>query len=255
MQPTVSIILPTYNQAQYLSAAFDGILAQTYRDFELIVVNDGSTDETSRIVSEYRGRKPFRLIETENRGLPSALNRGFREASGSYLTWTSSDNIMLPRMLESLVQALDNDPEIGLAYADWYLIDQDGQILSTARSRKFDRLLLLRDDYINACFLYRRECQARVGEYNTTLSGSEDWDYWLRIAKHFRMKHVPEVLYKFRVHSQSMTANREGLVPYREFAAKWRRDNPMAWYASKVKWHLLGLVLGRRPSVRFEPSG
>jgi len=252
--PRVSIVLPTYNQAGYLSDALDSILAQTYRDYELIVVNDGSTDRTSEILAAYSSRTALHLIETENHGLPTALNRGFRDASGSYLTWTSSDNIMLPRMLETLVQAMDDDSEIGLVYADWFLIDEDGETISVARSRKFDRLLLLRDDYINACFMYRRECQARVGEYSPVLRGSEDWDYWLRIAKHYRMRHVPRVLYKFRVHSQSMSANRERLVTYREFAAKWRRDDPLVWYASKVKWHLLRLLLGRSPSVQFQPS-
>ena len=103
MNSRVSVVLPTYNQAEYLIEALEGIYSQSYRDFELIVVNDGSTDGSGRILAEYRLHYGFRLIETDNRGLPEALNEGFRQSEGEYLTWTSSDNIMLPEMLSVLV--------------------------------------------------------------------------------------------------------------------------------------------------------
>lgn len=252
MKPRVSIVLPTYNQARFLPEALDSIFEQTYSDFELIVVNDGSTDFTSDILENCRSRHDLVLIETSNHGLPTALNTGFQKSQGEYLTWTSSDNVMLPNALEVLTKVLDDHPHVGLVYADWYVIDERGEIVAIARSREYDRLMLLRDDYINACFLYRRECMEKVGQYNPELLGSEDWDYWLRIAKHFDMKHVKQVLYKFRIHSNSLSARRETLVPYQHFAKHWKQDNRLAWYASIVKWHLLKLVLGMPPTTLYE---
>ena len=112
-EPRVSVVLPTYNQAEYLPRALEGVFAQTFRDYELIVVNDGSTDDTAQILDKFRHHYDFILIQQENQRLPRALNIGFGQARGSYLTWTSSDNVMLPNMLETLVDALNNHPNLG----------------------------------------------------------------------------------------------------------------------------------------------
>jgi glycosyltransferase involved in cell wall biosynthesis len=92
--------MPTYNQAKYLPSALDGIISQTFQNYELIIVNDGSTDNTAEILADYRLKLDYHLIEQENLKLPRALNTGFSHAKGKYLTWTSSDNIMLPEMIE-----------------------------------------------------------------------------------------------------------------------------------------------------------
>ncbi len=257
MGPKVSIVLPTYNQARYLPRALDSIFAQTFRDFELIVVNDGSTDETASILASYQQMHDFALIEQENKGLPTALNVGFAQARGEYLTWTSSDNVMMPEMLEVLVQALDENPGVGLVYADWYVVDEQDQVLAIARTIDYDRFLLLRDNYINACFLYRRECAEKVGLYDVDFMYCEDWDYWLRMARFYKMMHIDQILYQYRIHEDSLTsalANRpESSERYGRFAKYWRGENPIAWYYSKLKWHLLKRCLGHAPTVTYQP--
>lgn len=249
--PKVSVVLPTYNQALYLPKALDSVFGQTFRDFELIIVNDGSTDATASILAEYQAQYSFTLIEQENQGLPMALKSGFKRACGAYLTWTSSDNIMMPDMLEVLSRTLDQHAEVGLVYADWYVIDETDQIISKARTIDYDRSLLFRDNYINACFMYRRECQDKVGFYDPDFIYTEDWEYWLRISRFFKMLHVPEVLYKLRQHSQSLT--QKGAGNYRRFASYWIRTEPLAWYYSKLKWHSLKWKLGRNPTVIYQP--
>ncbi len=256
--PCVSVVLPTYNQAEYLPHALDGILNQTWPDYELIVVNDGSTDHTPSILKEYQLAHGFTVIHQENQKLPRALNTGFRKARGQYLTWTSSDNIMLPSMLEVLVDALDRHPQVGLVYADWEVIDEHGAVIGTARTFDFDRHLLMRMNYINACFLYRRACQDMVGLYNPDYIHAEDWEYWWRISRFFRMMRVPHVLYQYRVHSDSLTETAvltqdDGLSPgYRKLAAEFRA-RPWAWYLSKLKWEWLRLKLGHDPRLRLRP--
>ena len=255
--PRVSVVLPTYNQAEYLPQALDGVFSQTWHDYELIVVNDGSTDDTPRILDEYQRRYSFTVIHQENQKLPRALNTGFRRARGQFLTWTSSDNVMLPNMLEVLVDALNSNPQVGLAYADWGVIDEHGAVIGAVQTYDYDRYLLMRANFINACFLYRRACQDKVGLYDPEFIYAEDWEYWLRISRFFKMARVPQVLYQYRVHSSSLTemdvlGELEGRsVGYRKLAASFRA-RPWAWYFSKLKWEWLRLKLGRDPGQHLQ---
>lgn len=250
--PRVSVVLPTYNQAEYLPQALDSVLNQTWRDYELVVVNDGSTDDTPRILDEYQQRHSFTVIHQENQKLPRALNTGFRLARGQYLTWTSSDNVMLPHMLEALVDALDCHPQVGLVYADWEVIDEHGVVTGSVQTLDFDRYLLMRTNYINACFLYRRACQDAVGLYDPEYVHAEDWEYWWRISHSFKMMRVSQVLYQYRMHSKSLTETKvltqaDGdSIGYRKLAASFRA-RPWVWYFSKLKWEWLRLRLGRDP--------
>jgi glycosyltransferase involved in cell wall biosynthesis len=257
-RPVVSVVLPTYNQADYLPQALKSVLNQTWQDRELIVVNDGSTDDTPDILRAYQERHAFTVIHQENRKLPRALNAGFRRARGEYLTWTSSDNIMLPRMLEVLVDALDRHPRVGLVYADWEVIDDGGTVIGGVETLDFDRHLLLRTNYINACFLYRRACQDVVGLYDPEYIYVEDWEYWLRIAGSFDMMRVPQRLYQYRIHGDSLSEEKlraqagGASVGYRKLAGRLR-TRLWAWYVSKLKWEWRRLKLGRDPGPHLQP--
>lgn len=251
-QPRVSVVLPTYNQAEYLPKALASILGQTFLDFDLIVVNDGSTDETEEVLAAFQRERPFTVVRQTNQKLPRALNAGFKIARGRYLTWTSSDNVMLPRMLETLVVALDTYPNVGLVYADWETIDENDRVLGTVRTLDYDRWVLMRVNYINACFMYRRECQETVGLYDPNCIYAEDWEYWCRIARQFPMRRVPEVLYQYRVHSKSLTATvvksptNAGRTRYYPLGAGLRR-RWLPWAYSKLRWEILRLQLGCDP--------
>ena len=257
--PLVSVVLPTYNQAEYLCQALDSILDQTLRDYELIVVNDGSTDETPRILYEYQKRHGIIVIHQENQRLPLALNSGFRMARGYYLTWTSSDNIMKSHMLEVLVDALERRADLGLVYADWEVIDKSGRVINSVRTLDYDRNLLMRTNYINACFLYRRACQQMIGLYDPDYIHAEDWEYWWRISQHFEMMRIPQVLYQYRVHNSSLSERKviiksKGLtVGYKRLVADFR-TKPLAWYVSKLKWEWLRLKHGWNLEAYLNPQ-
>lgn len=258
-QPRVSVIMPTYNQAKYIREALDSVLNQTFQDFELIIVNDGSTDETPQILEEYRQKHAqgnygctLLIINKKNEKLPRALNTGFEQACGEYLTWTSSDNNMKPNMLQRLVAALDQNPDVGFVYADWNVIDDDGHYLGTVRSVDHDRHLLMRFNYINACFMYRHDCQDKIGLYDPEFIYAEDWEYWWRIAQVFDMQHVPEALYDYRVHGTSLTSTAVATqkkghsVGYSKLLEQFR-SSKFDWYISKVKVEMLRRRLGHEP--------
>lgn len=254
--PKVSIVLPTYNDACFLPQAIRSILRQTWADYELIIVNDGSTDETATLLQPYSVDPRIHIIHKQNEGLPRALNTGFEAATGQYLTWTSSDNILLPTMLERLVTALDSRPDVGLVYADWQVIDDAGTVLGTVQTLDYDPHLLRRANYVNACFMYRRECQDRVGLYDPDYALMEDWEYWWRIAQHFRFMRVPEVLYQYRQHAASLTATRvkNRVVPSYQRLQQAFREDPLGWYYSKLKWELLRWRRGTRNPFEAIPQ-
>ena len=128
----VSIVLPVYNGEQFLSLSIESVLSQTYQNWELIIVNDCSTDNSPAIMEKYVEKDPrIRIIHNaENQKLPESLNIGFRAARGDYFTWTSDDNMYKPDAIETMVSVLDTHPECGLVYCDMDYIDNQGKITS-----------------------------------------------------------------------------------------------------------------------------
>lgn len=208
-KPVVSIVLPTYNGAKYIRESLDSILAQTFQDWELIIVNDCSVDETPQIAAEYAQKdERIRIIHNGvNQRLPESLNIGFRTALGKYLTWTSDDNRYLPTALARMIEELDNNNDCPMVCADMYYIDAKGNI--TGKAPGYDEYYMLSEDLIGACFLYRREVLDIIGEYDPSRVYVEDYDYWLRIFYRIgKIVRVPKILYEYRVHKGSLTGRK-----------------------------------------------
>jgi O-antigen biosynthesis protein len=251
--PQVTIVMATYNQATYMEEALDSIRSQTFDDFELIIVNDGCTDETPTILRRYQTNWPFILIDQDNQGQARSLNNGFAVAQGEYLTWTSSDNILLPTMLETLVDVLDKKPEIGLAYSDWNIIDSRGKITHRVYSLPFNRRALFRDNYINASFLYRRSLHEQIGEYDVTIGKKFDWDYWMKLSLVSTFQHVPQVVYHYRRHRASSHLQPDAQKHQNHFASVWKRREPINWYTAKLYAFLERKLNGRETWLHTQP--
>ena len=208
-KPIVSIVLPSYNGARYIEESIDSVLRQTFPDWELILVNDGSTDRTRDIMEAYAAKDGrIRVIHNDpNQRLPRSLNIGFRQARGKYLTWTSDDNRYLPRAIEVMVQALDADPAAPMVSAEMECIDESGAV--TGGYPVYEDHLIWAEDLVGACFMYRREALVKVGEYDPAKVYVEDYDYWLRLRVAMgEIKRVPEMLYQYRRHGASLTATK-----------------------------------------------
>lgn len=208
-KPIVSIVLPSYNGARYIEESIDSVLRQTFPDWELILVNDGSTDRTRDIMEAYAAKDGrIRVIHNDpNQRLPRSLNIGFRQARGKYLTWTSDDNRYLPRAIEVMVQALDADPAAPMVSAEMECIDESGAV--TGGYPVYEDHLIWAEDLVGACFMYRREALVKVGEYDPAKVYVEDYDYWLRLRVAMgEIKRVPDLLYQYRRHGESLTATK-----------------------------------------------
>jgi len=180
----VSVIIPAYNQGDYLADAVASVIGQTYGDLEIIVVDDGSTDDTAEIARSIDDGR-LRYIYQKNRGLSGARNSGIRNSRGEYLTFLDSDDLFLPAKLKLLVGALEGRPDAGIAAGQAVPIDERGERIG----RVFDTplpddpvdLLLANPLHVGSVML-RRSWQEKVGYFDESLRSYEDWDMWLRLA-------------------------------------------------------------------------
>lgn len=222
--PKVSIVLPTYNGQRYLRESIDSIIVQTYKDWELIIVNDCSTDETPKIIAEYL-EKDFRIRTVnnkENQKLPKSLNIGFREAKGEYLTWTSDDNMYLSKALERMVCFLDENKNVPMVRAQMDVVNEYGEFIQ--KYIEYSDIDMYFNDCVGACFMYRKEVISKVGEYDPSKFCIEDYEYWMRILEHYgRIGQISEVLYKYREHTASLTSAKRAFV--KEQLLKYRMAN------------------------------
>jgi glycosyltransferase involved in cell wall biosynthesis len=196
--PKVSVIIPCYNQAQYLDDAVDSILAQTFQDFEIIVIDDGSDDEISiKILNNYKKPKT-RLIRTSNQGPSNARNKGIEIAEGDYILPLDADDKIGDTYLEKAVDILDNYPKIGIVYCKAELFG--------SRSGKwnlpeytFPRVLLHNSIFCTAMF--RKSEWVKVGGYKKEMEfSSEDWEFWLSLIESgLEVHRIPEVLFYYRI--------------------------------------------------------
>jgi glycosyltransferase involved in cell wall biosynthesis len=175
--PHVSVVIPCHNYGRFLAEAIESALAQTHAPLEIIVIDDGSTDDTRAVASRYAS--DVRLLTQHNMGLVAVLNRGLREASGEYFVILSADDVLRPTYVEALLGALLREP--GTAYA-YSAMEYFGSRSGVFRARPFSPAQLLAGNYVNATALTRRSDALDVGGFRPNLENAwEDWDFWLRL--------------------------------------------------------------------------
>lgn len=208
---SVSVVMGVYNAEETVGEAVESILAQTFRAFEFIVVDDGSTDGTARILDGFRDPRIVRIRNDENVGLTRSLNRGLRRARGRYIARLDADDVALPQRLERQVALLESRPEVGLVGCPVIYIDPDGQELGVQRIYVRDlHQALLDTDFCweHSAVTFRAACVAAVGPYRETFRYAQDYDLWLRIAEEFDMASLPEPLVKLRLHADAISIAR-----------------------------------------------
>lgn len=204
--PKVSIVLPIYNGAKYMRKSIDSCLNQTYKNIELIIVDDASTDETPDIIKSYTDNRIRYIRHEKNKYLPAALNTGFARATGDYLTWTSDDNYYADTAIEKMLNFLIKK-NASFVYCDFYRFKITNP--SNYKITKLpDELKLEKQNDVGPCFLYEKKIKKDIGEYDPNTYLAEDCDYWIRVSKKFKMYHLSEPLYYYGEHIDSLTANK-----------------------------------------------
>lgn len=207
MNDLISIVLPVYNGAKYLWESIDSVLAQTYTNWELLIVDDCSKDETPEIAREYaeKDSRVHYYRNEQNLRLPRNLNKGFSLTRGNYLTWTSDDNRYRPEALEKMHGALVAG-NAQFVYCSMDVIDENDNLIETYIAKPESIKRLVGFNTVGACFLYTRKAYEAVGDYDHDMILVEDYDYWQRIAMRFKTVVVEDILYDYRRHSGALTS-------------------------------------------------
>jgi teichuronic acid biosynthesis glycosyltransferase TuaG len=206
--PMVSVVIPAYNAAPWIAETLRSVLSQTFQDFEIIVVDDGSTDDTAALVAKFKG---VRLIRINHAGVSTARNIAIQSASGEYIAFLDADDLWLPRKLELQIELLEKE-RLAWAYGDAIAFDDQSRRtlfrFSSVRqqySGKVLQLLLLGDFIPSPTPVVKHRVFEQVGYFNESpiIQAVEDWDMWLRIAAEYPIGRVNGVLAKYRVHQAS----------------------------------------------------
>jgi glycosyltransferase involved in cell wall biosynthesis len=201
----VSVIIPAFNASQFIAQAIESVLDQTFTDRELIVVDDGSTDDTASIVMRYGDK--LRYIYQKNQGLSSARNTGIDRAEGELIALLDADDFWDREKLTYQVALCDSSPDIGVVYTALKVVDNDGHEIEERRCLLRGQLFssFLNENCVApSSSMIKRECFEKVGTFDESLSASEDWDLWLRIAPHYLFDFVDLPLTFYRIHPGSM---------------------------------------------------
>ena len=215
----VSVIVPTYNRAAYLQEALESIFQQTLPPAEIIVVDDGSTDDTEDVVQ--RTRKPVRFYRQEHKGVAAARNLGLRMATGDLIAWLDTDDLWETEFLSTLVSLLLDHPELDGVYCGLTHMDVAGKNLPTPElqvvaPQHLYSALIESDFIVTPAFVAHRRCYDQVGPFDPEFRICEDYDMWLRLAKRFTIAGTSQALVRIRVHeSSTMMGDRLALCKYR----------------------------------------
>lgn len=203
--PLVSIVLPTYNGSRHLHETVDSCFKQTYSNWEIIIVDDASEDDTPAIIDRLiREDSRIKTVGHQvNRKLPAALNTGFARAKGELLTWISDDNCYRERALEVMVNVLISHPNVDIVYSDCSFIDDEGNDMGY-HAHCAPEFLPYRN-CCGVCFLYRHAVHESLDGYDETLFLAEDYDFWLRASQTFVFHYLREDLVKVRIHPRSLS--------------------------------------------------
>ncbi|MFZ5437832.1 MAG: glycosyltransferase family 2 protein [Patescibacteria group bacterium] len=225
MKNKISVIIPTFNNADFIGECIDSVLNQSLPPKEIIIVDDGSTDQTRKIVSEFSKKYPIiKYIYQNNKGLSASRNTGIKKATGEYIAFLDSDDLWLGKKLEKQFAIFNkqNNKQLGLVYCDYEDIDQNGKKLINYPSFKTIKTLkgrihseLASGNKISASgsgVLIRRECFDQVGLFDENLVAAEDWEMWLRISQKYLVDLVKEPLVLIRRHNNNMSSDKKRII-------------------------------------------
>jgi glycosyltransferase involved in cell wall biosynthesis len=211
VNPKVSVIIPVYDGARFLGRAIDSVLFQTFQDWELIVIDDGSTDETWRILTAFGSR--LHVIHQENLGLSMARNKGIQSAQGEYIAFLDSDDKWDSNFLETMLSLTSQHPHAAVYYCNARLMDAEDRDLPQSSdaplvpANLIHKTLLRKNFLLVSTMLVRRSAVVAVGLFDPSLRAVEDWDLWLRLARRQVFVGIPRSLVRMRLHSRSLSTD------------------------------------------------
>jgi len=211
--PRVSVIIPTYNRASLIARAVNSVLSQTYKDFEIIIVDDGSTDGTEEMIKKFTDPRILYIHHEENRGSATARNTGLRVARGEYIAFQDSDDEWLPEKLERQLQILESSPrKVGLVYTDMWRIAGGRKLYWRSPTVSPERLPCRLMGIGIQTAVIRKECFNKVGMFDEALHRFIDLEFFIRLSKHYYFYHLKEALVNYYLINKSISDDINALI-------------------------------------------
>jgi CMP-N-acetylneuraminic acid synthetase len=243
--PLVTVYLANHNYARFIEQAIESVLSQSMQDFELIIIDDGSTDESRSIIERYESHPKIRTIIQENKGLIKTANVGLRAARGKYIMRLDADDYLDPEALSVMSLALETNLTCGLVFADYYYVDSEGKVFGQERRHDFSADVSLLDQPAHgACTLIRRELLIAVGGYTEDYLCQDGYDLWLRFTDKYPVQNINSPLFYYRRHGANLTNNHKLIL---ETRAKIKRAH--AERSHKPNVDVLGILTVRGSTI------
>lgn len=214
--PLVSVYITNYNYGKYIRQSIESLLAQTLQDFELFIIDDGSTDESRKVIEEYAEYPNISIIYQRNKGLNITNNIALRVSRGKYIMRLDADDYLTEDALETMAGVLEENDELGLVFPDYYLVDAYGHAIGEVRRFNFKNEVSLLDQPAHgACTMIRREFLNHVGGYDESYSCQDGYELWIKFISHFKVLNINKPLFSYRQHGNNLTTNENRILETR----------------------------------------
>lgn len=247
-KPAVSIILPVYNAEKYLKQAVESVLAQSFPDFELIIINDGSTDGSQEIIQNFRDPR-IKMVRQENKGITATLNVGLSMSHAEYIARIDADDVWSnPNKLSIQMEYLSRNPDCVLLGTWANVIDENDKQISCLKYPETDREirsgLLTKNCFVHPSVVFRKETALRAGVFNEQEKYVEDYGLWLRMGQYGKFANIPQYLMSYRIH-QNSTTQRQNLIQSQNSLALIKKHKAQYpnYFIGCLKWNLKILLL------------
>lgn len=210
--PKLTVYITNYNYGRYIRQAIESVLHQSFQDFELLIIDDGSTDNSKEIIEDYADHSQIKVIYQQNKGLNITNNIALRLSTGQYIMRLDADDYLMDSALEKMINRLEEDETLGLVFPDYYLVDQHNTITAEVQRHDFGKEVGLLDlPAHGACTMIRNQCLKAVGGYDESYSCQDGYELWIKFITRFKVSNIKEPLFYYRRHGDNLTTN-EGRI-------------------------------------------
>lgn len=226
----VTVYITNFNYGKFIKQAIESVLMQTEQSFELIIIDDGSTDNSKEIIEKYKDLKNIRIVYQKNKGLNVTNNIALRAARGKYIVRLDADDYFSPNALELLLEKLESDSMLGMVFPDYFLVDTQGEVLERQKRHDFDNEVKLFDQAAHgACTMIRVQFLREIGGYDESFSCQDGYELWVKFTSKFKVSNINEPLFYYRKHGKNLTSNEDRILDTRatinsKFVKKFKKE-------------------------------
>lgn len=211
--PLVTVYITNYNYEKFIKQAVESVLNQSFQNFELLIIDDGSTDNSKDIIESYAPDPKIRVVYQQNKGLNITNNIALQLASGKYIMRLDADDYLIAEALEKMVKVLQSDDDLGLVFPDYYLVDSENNITAEIKRHDFGKDVKLLDQPAHgACTMIRTDFLREVGGYDESYSCQDGYELWIKFVTKFKVANINEPLFFYRQHGANLTSNEERIL-------------------------------------------